>query len=77
MEKGLNDGGFLVCKFIFRVCSHASPIISALSFFFQRVPGQTPLQRRDVGETDDDDGSDEDATTAPVEHDSQVNDSAN
>ncbi|KAI0254885.1 PUA-like domain-containing protein [Lactifluus subvellereus] len=45
MAKGLNDGGFLVCKFIFR-----------------RVPGQSPLQERGIGETDDDDGSDEDNT---------------
>jgi hypothetical protein len=58
MEKGLNDGGFLVCKFIFRVSSDAShnPMLN----FFQRVPGQPPLQTQDAGETDDDGGSDGD-----------------
>jgi hypothetical protein len=69
MEKGLNGGGFLVCKFIFRVSLDCFPINPALSFF-QRAPGQPPLQEGGVGETDDDDGSDEDTTPAPAEDDS-------
>jgi len=47
MEEGLNDGGYLVCKFAFR-----------------RVPGQPPLQVKDEGEADDDNGSDEDSASS-------------
>lgn len=32
MEKGLNNGGFLVCKFIFRVSSDGFPPFPAINF---------------------------------------------
>ncbi len=71
MEKGLNDGGYLVCKFVFRVSLFESVFIPAAHDMLQRVPGQSPLQTKDEegdnkGEIDDnqdaDDGSDEDLT---------------
>lgn len=68
MEPGLNDGGFLVCKFIFRVSSEGFSKTSRTEFL-QRLPGQPSLQRHAEGETDDGDSaiSDEDTTVLPVE----------
>lgn len=63
MEEGLNDGGYLVCKFAFRVSFGDFFIPSALNLF-QRVPGQAPLQIKDEEEVDDDNHSDEDSASS-------------
>jgi hypothetical protein len=46
MEKGLNDGGFLVCKFIFRVSSDASYNHTLDYFFSSECRGSLPCRRR-------------------------------
>jgi len=68
MDQGLNDGGFLVCKFVFQVSLEAFEDL-ALIYFIQRVPGQPALSMRTEGDTDDGDGAsdDEDATGLPME----------
>ncbi len=65
MEPGLNDGGFLVCKFIFRVSleDFGRPPIH----FLQRLPGQPPFPEQTEGDMDngDDAAGDDDATVFP------------
>jgi hypothetical protein len=51
MEKGLNPGGFLVCKFAFKVCQSFRlrfVLASILCFGLQRVEGQPALPVRDL-----------------------------
>ena len=63
----MNDGGFLVCKFVFIVSSQGFRRPRPY-FFFQRVPGQPPLLERTEDMDDGDDGVDnDDAAVAPKE----------
>ncbi|KAK1217637.1 hypothetical protein PQX77_019710 [Marasmius sp. AFHP31] len=48
MEKGLNPGGFKVCKFAFKVCSLEFTVVGVIlsEYWMQRIPGQPPLPVR-------------------------------
>jgi hypothetical protein len=62
MEQGLNDGGYLVCKFAFRVSLESFWFLRRVTLL-QRVPGQSSLQIKDEEEADDDNGRDEDSAS--------------
>ena len=54
IEKGLNKGGFLVCKFAFVVGRlHFSWSVHAKSGSHQRLPGQPAIPTNDGDDADD------------------------
>lgn len=47
MEKGNNAKGYLVCRYVFKVCLEVRAEIAYLRTIFQRLPDQPPLPVRE------------------------------